>query len=136
MRNTSTPLLEIRDLVVNYAHGPRLFPVAAPPLRALNELPAVRGVSFTVAPGETFALVGESGSGKSTIARAIEGRTGTGKQWPHSLSRTGHYVADRPSQQGVAPRDLDYLPEPRCIAQPPAPRRHDHRPSLANLLRP
>ncbi|MGH6718129.1 MAG: ABC transporter ATP-binding protein [Alphaproteobacteria bacterium] len=34
---------------------------------------AVRDVSFTVAPGESFGLVGESGSGKSTVLRAIAG---------------------------------------------------------------
>ena len=36
-----------------------------------TELPAVRDVSFAIAPGEIVSLIGESGSGKSTIGRMI-----------------------------------------------------------------
>ncbi|MET8990623.1 ABC transporter ATP-binding protein [Nonomuraea wenchangensis] len=33
--------------------------------------PALRGVSFTVKPGETVAIVGETGSGKSTLTKLV-----------------------------------------------------------------
>ena len=52
----TAPLLEVADLSV--AFGP-------------SEV--VRGLSFTVRPGETVALVGESGSGKSVTCLAVMG---------------------------------------------------------------
>ena len=54
------PLLEIRDLAVNF-------------LADEGVVQAVRGVSFTVETGQTVALVGESGSGKTVISQAILG---------------------------------------------------------------
>jgi peptide/nickel transport system ATP-binding protein len=53
-------LLEVRDLAV-------AFPTDTEPVTA------VRGLSFTVDPGEVVAVVGESGSGKSATAMALIG---------------------------------------------------------------
>ena len=55
-----TPLLAVRDLRVDFT------------VRR-SVLQAVRGVSFTLARGETLAVLGESGSGKSVTAQAVMG---------------------------------------------------------------
>ncbi len=59
---------------------------------------AVRGVSFTVQRGETFALVGESGSGKTMTCRAILGL----------IHPPGRIAGGRVSFQG---QDLVGMPE-------------------------
>lgn len=58
MSTTQTPVIEVQDLVVQYAGDRR-------------STTAVDRVSFSIAPGEIFGLAGESGCGKSTIANAI-----------------------------------------------------------------
>ena len=58
------PLLEVRDLVKEFARKHGLF--GAP-----SRVRAVDGVSFSIHEGETFGLVGESGSGKTTTGRCI-----------------------------------------------------------------
>ncbi|MFG2896726.1 dipeptide ABC transporter ATP-binding protein [Streptomyces zaomyceticus] len=61
-----TPLVEVRDLTVEFARS-------GDPVRAVD------GLSFTLGEGRALALVGESGSGKSTVAGALLGlHRGTG----------------------------------------------------------
>ena len=52
------PLLEVRDLSVTYGSGQ-------------DSLRAVRGVSFSLEPGETMGMAGESGCGKTTVALSL-----------------------------------------------------------------
>ena len=51
---------------------------------------AVRGVSFTVARGESFGLVGESGSGKSSVLRAL---AGLNRDWTGHMALGGAALA-------------------------------------------
>lgn len=60
---TSTPLLEIKDLLMLPSAGGRA---------------AVNGISLTVHKGEVLALIGESGSGKTTLALSALGHIRTG----------------------------------------------------------
>ena len=61
---SDAPILSVDDVQV-------AFPVGG--LLSRSAILGVAGVSFSIRPGETFALVGESGSGKTTLARAVNG---------------------------------------------------------------
>ena len=88
-----TPLLEVTDLEAGY--GP---------------VQVLRGMSFTVDPGETVVILGANGAGKTTTIRAISGMivtkgsvivdgTSVGGKKPEEIVRRG--VAHVPQGRGT-----------------------------------
>lgn len=81
------PVLEVKDLAISYKTRKR-------------EVPAVRGVNFTVKQGETLGLVGESGCGKSTIAFGILDFLGiNGKITGGSIKFNGTELIGKPKKE-------------------------------------
>ena len=92
MQKEQGPLLEVKDLAIDFTTDDK---------RAVH---AVRGVSFSVYPGQWVAIVGESGSGKSTSAMSVLGL----------LPGTGHVVGgsiklDGQELVGLKQKDFDKL---------------------------
>ncbi|WP_430473946.1 ABC transporter ATP-binding protein [Thalassospira lucentensis] len=79
------PLLNVRNLAVSFAG-----------------VPAVKGVSFAMARGETMALVGESGSGKSVTALSLLQLL----PYPRATHPTGSIIFDGQEMVGADERKL------------------------------
>jgi len=91
---SSAPLLHVDDVDAGY-----------------GDVPALRGLTVTLAEGETLAVIGANGAGKSTLLKTIAGvlRPGRGE-----VRLDGEVVTALPAHQRVA-RGISLCPEGRRL---------------------
>jgi microcin C transport system ATP-binding protein len=91
-------VLEVKGLKVNFRQDGRL-------------IEAVKGVSFTVAKGETVALVGESGSGKSVTALSTVGLLSDSAEVSGSVAYLGRQMvgASEHELRRVRGNDISFI---------------------------
>jgi len=92
--SAKAPLLELKDLTVDFTTMDGV-------------VHAVRGVSFTLEPGEVLAIVGESGSGKSVTALAIMGLLTKTATVSGSIRYRGVELVGMPDKQKAKLRGLE-----------------------------
>jgi ABC-type dipeptide/oligopeptide/nickel transport system ATPase component len=85
----TTPLLEIKNLAIHFATEG-------------GNVEAVKGISFSLQPGETLAIVGESGSGKSVTGLALTRLLPE----PPAVYRTGEILFRGKDVLKMSPREL------------------------------
>ena len=92
--NTSTPLLEIDNLVVE-----------------IQSMPALRGFSMRVPRGAMVSLIGRNGAGKTTLMRSIMGHL---KPIQGKVLFEGTDLSSCPRHARAA-LGIGYMPEDRCL---------------------
>jgi len=90
----SQPMLEIRNLATGY-----------------GLIPALQGLSLTIAPGEVVALLGANGAGKTTTVMCV---TGVLKPWSGEIRLDGQVISGLPSSE-VARAGVAVVPEGRQL---------------------
>ena len=87
MQTNAQPILKVENLSIAYE-------------TRNGDVEAVRNISFSVAPGETFGIAGESGCGKSTVAFSILGFLGqNGKITSGKVLFEGNTLSDKSQKE-------------------------------------